>query len=275
MYIHIQLYQFTILVISVYITPPLSFFFEVNLFFQYTVMFYILYIDLKSIPKFDHDLSIFDELAHQCNAVLLSTNSQEKVSTNSNSHSSNLMTTTTTTTTMINDYDRRFQRSVQKLTIPSWYNEPTPSPKISTKPSIIPTSHYSRESHRTPEIVDVHRPHSYRSCRSSLGTSPTPSVHSWHPNHIMDGMNFSPTLPSSSSSSSRRHNKYEKGIERVTKASQWYRPTQFVAKKENDEISKLRKKIFLLFFLKIKRNHYFILIKNEISDILLLPQGQL
>jgi hypothetical protein len=190
---------------------------------------------LKSIPKFDHDLSIFDELEHQCDAVLHLTNSQQKTgvsTTNSNSYSSNLMTTT-----MIDDYERRFQRSLQKLTIPSWYTDIAPSPKMSTKPSITSISHYNRECLRTPEIVHVHRPHSYRSCRSSLGTSPSPSAHSWHPNHVMDGMNFPPLLPSSSSTS-RRSNKYEKGIERVTKSSHWYQPTQFVAQKKHDQISK-------------------------------------
>ncbi len=198
---------------------------------------------MKFIPKFDHDLSIFDELAHQCDAVLLSTNLEQKtaVSTsNKNIHSSNLMTTT-----MMNDYERRFQRSLQKLTIPSWYIDTAPSSNIATKPLITSTSHYNTESDRTPEIVHVHRPHSYRSCRSSLGTSPSPSAHSWHPNHMMDGMNFSPLLPSSTS---RRHKKYEKGIERVTKSSRWYQPTQFVAKKKNDNIRKLKKTIYIILF---------------------------
>ena len=191
---------------------------------------------MKPIREFHHDLSIFDELAHQCDAVLHSTNLQQKTTVsinNNNSYSSNL-----NTTTMINDYERRFQRSLQKLTIPSWYTDTAPSPKISNKPSINSTSHYSRESHRTPEIVHVHRPHSYRSCRSSLGTSPSPSMHSWHPNHMMDGMNFSSLVPSSSSTS-RRHNKYEKGIDRVVKSSRWYQPSEFVTKKKKtDQIGK-------------------------------------
>jgi hypothetical protein len=62
-------------------------------------------------------------------------------------------------------------------------------------------------------------------------------VHSWHPNHLVDGMNLSSLLPSSSSTS-RRSNKYEKGIERVTKSSHWYQPTQFIAAKKSDQISK-------------------------------------
>jgi hypothetical protein len=204
-------------------------FLKVNFLLKNNVL---VYIDLKPVPKSDHDLSIFDELAYQCNAVLLSTSSQQKTALSINTYSSNLLTTT-----MLNDYERRFQHSLQKLTIPSWYNDTHPSPKLSTKPTIISTTHYNQESNRTPEIVHVHRPHSYRSCRSSLGTSPSPSAHSWHPNHVMDGMNFPPLLPSSSSTS-RRSNKYEKGIERVTKSSHWYQPTQFVAQKKHDQISK-------------------------------------
>jgi hypothetical protein len=122
-----------------------------------------------------------------------------------------------------------------------------PSPKLSNKPSIISTSHYNKESHRTPEIIHVHRPHSYRSCRSSIGTSPSPSIHSWHVNHMMDGMNFSPLLPSSSSSS-RQHNKYEKGIERVTKSTHWYQPTQFVAKNKTDQIGKFKDIVVIISF---------------------------
>ncbi len=135
------------------------------------------------------------------------------------------------------DYERRFQRSLQKLIIPIWCTDITSSSKISstskqsitsTTPSVPWKTHY-REPERTPEIIHVHRPRSYRSCRSSLATSPSPSVHSWHPNHIMDGVNFSLLTPSSSSS--RRHHKYEKGIERVSKSSRWYQPTQFLANK--------------------------------------------
>ncbi|CAF1208827.1 unnamed protein product [Rotaria sp. Silwood1] len=194
--------------------------------------------DLKSIPKSDHDLSIFDELEHQCDAVLLATNIQQNkiISTlnnnNNNSYLSNQVTTTTTT--MMNDYERRFECSLQKLTIPSWYINTIPSPKIASKPMINITNQVNQQSHRTPEIVHVQRPRSYRSCRSSLGTSPTPSIHSWHPNHIMDGMNFSSVLPLSPYTSSRRRNKYEKGIERVIKSSHWYRPTQFANDKKND-----------------------------------------
>jgi hypothetical protein len=63
---------------------------------------------------------------------------------------------------------------------------------------------------------------------------------------MMDGMNFSSLVPSSSSTS-RRHNKHEKGIERVTKSSRWYQPAQFIAEKKNDQPSKLGKKsIFLI-----------------------------
>ncbi len=137
----------------------------------------------------------------------------------------------------MNDYERRFQRSLQKLTIPTWYVDTSPSSKISSssKQSIVSTptipwkSHY-RESVRTPEIVHVRRPQSYRSCRSSLATSPSPSAHSWHPNHLTDGMTFSLLRPSSTSSS-RRSTKYQKGIERVSKSSRWYQPTQFAANK--------------------------------------------
>jgi hypothetical protein len=192
---------------------------------------------LKPIPESNHDLSIFDELAHQCNAVLHATNVQQKIpvsTSNNNSYSSNL-----NTTTMINDYERRFQRSLQKLTIPSWYIDTAPSPKISSKLSIDSTSHYSRESHRTPEIIHVHRPHSYRSCRSSVGTSPSPSMHSWHPNHMMDGLNFSSVLPSSSSTSRRHHHKYEKAINRVVKSSHWYQPIHFSFKTKTHSIGKL------------------------------------
>jgi hypothetical protein len=198
-----------------------------------------LYIDLKPIPISDHDLSIFDELAHQCDAVLFSSNlhPQTILSTGINSpHLSCLMTTTTTT--MINDYERRFQCSLQKLTIPSWYNDTAPSPKLLNKPMIISTTHHNRETHRAPEIVHVRRPHSNRSCRSSLATSPSPSAHSWHPNHLMDGVNFPFLVPSTSSISSRRYNKYKKGIERIAKSTRWYQPTQFVADKKIDHIGK-------------------------------------
>ena len=183
-------------------------------------------------PKSDHDLSIFDELADHCNAVLLATSSQQTTPRTLNTFNLPI-----TTTTMINDYERRFQHSLQKLSVPSWYSDTHPSPKLSPKPPIVSTTHYKKEIHRAPEIVHVHRRHSYRSCRSSLGTSPSPSVHSWHPNHMIDGMNFPPLLPSSSSSS-RRSNNYEKGIERVTKSSRWYQPTQFAIAKRSDQISK-------------------------------------
>jgi hypothetical protein len=144
---------------------------------------------------------------------------------------------------MINDYERRFQRSLQKLTIPSWYTDIISSSNISNnEQSIDSTSHIpiKDESEQTPEIFHVRRPYSYRSCRSSLATSPSPSTRSWHPSHMIDGMNFSLLIPSSSSS--RRHNKYEKGMERVSKSSRWYQPTQFVANKTNDQIGKFLKK---------------------------------
>lgn len=192
-------------------------------------------LDLKNVPRSEHDLSVFDELACQCDAVLLArTYPLESTLSTTDSHipSSKLLLTT-----MINDYERRFQRSLQKLSIPSWYADPRRSSKLSTKPNMSSKEHTSREQHRTPEIIHVQRPHSYRSCRSSLGTSPSPSAHSWHPNHFFDGMNFSPLLPSSSWSS-RRSNKYEKGIERVTKSSHWYRPTQFATPKTIETKSK-------------------------------------
>jgi hypothetical protein len=43
-------------------------------------------------------------------------------------------------------------------------------------------------------------------------------------------MTFSLLRPSSTSSS-RRSTKYQKGIERVSKSSRWYQPTQFAANK--------------------------------------------
>ncbi|CAF3665252.1 unnamed protein product [Rotaria socialis] len=124
-------------------------------------------------------------------------------------------------TAIINDYERRFQRSLQKLTIPSWYTDTTPSLSIfnNSKQSInssslMPWKADDKETQRIPEVFYVRFPHSSRSCRSSIATSPSPSVHSWHPNYIMEG--------------SRRQKKYQKGIERVSKASRWYQPTQFI-----------------------------------------------
>lgn len=193
-------------------------------------------VDLKTIPRSEHDLSVFDELADQCDAVLLvKTTPLPSISSTTDNRSppSKLLTTTT----MLSDYERRFQRSLQKLSIPSWYTDPIRSAKSATKPAISPSKHSSRETHRAPEIIHIPRPHSYRSCRSSLGTSPSPSAHSWHPNHFFDGMNFPSLLPSSSWSS-RRSNKYEKGIERVNKSSHWYQPTQFVTEKTFEEKSK-------------------------------------
>ncbi len=199
------------------------------LLFFFSFLFF-LNKDLQPVPISDHNLNVFDELSHQCNAILHSTNSLQSTIGINNFHSFYLMPTTT-----IKDYERRFQRSLQKLTIPSWYTDTIPPSNISnsSKQSIlsttpIPWKTRSREPERTPEILYVRRPHSYRSCRSSLATSsPSPSVHSWHPNHMMDGMNFSLFMPSSS----RRYTKYQKGIERVSRSSRWYQPTQLVANK--------------------------------------------
>jgi hypothetical protein len=189
-------------------------------------------------------LSVFDELSHQCDAVLYSQNFEQQkrpLSIGINNFHPSYLTPITTT---MNDYEQRFQRSLQKLTLPSWCADINPSSNISStsKQSInsilsVPWKTDHKERDRTPEIIHVRRPHSYRSCRSSLATSPSPSVHSWHPNHMMDGVNFS--LLIRSSSSSRRHNKYEKGTERVSKSSRWYQPTQFSANKlTNDQTGK-------------------------------------
>ncbi|UJR15050.1 hypothetical protein I4U23_002022 [Adineta vaga] len=132
----------------------------------------------------------------------------------------------------MNDYERRFKRSLQKLTVPLWYTDAIPSstiPNSSSKQSIIstpsiPWKTYYRQTQRTPEIIHLQHPYNYRSCRSSLATSPSPSIHSWHPNHMIEGMTFSLLKPSTS----RRHQKYEKGIDRVSKSSRWYQPTQFI-----------------------------------------------
>ena len=136
---------------------------------------------------------------------------------------------------MIDEYERRLQRSIQKLTIPAWYNEANASSAskssiaVPQPPTLIHTAR--DQSYRTPEIVHVRRPHSYRSCRSSLATSPSPSIHSWHPNHMADGLNFSLLMPTSS----RRHRKYEKGIERVSKSSHWYQPTRLTPHRTNGQ----------------------------------------
>ena len=211
---------------------------QVNLLAQHNVMFCISFsrrLDLQHKPVFVHRSAVVDALAQPCNAAR-----------HANNH---LRTTTTTTTTvfsstppnesggsstMHNDYERRLHRSLQKLTIPAWYKESTPLAKQPIKSSTISLPYSTRESQRTLEIVHVRRPRSNRSCRSSLTTSPSPSVHSWHPNHMIDGVNFSPVLPSSSSHS-RRRNKYEKGSQRVAKLSQWYQPAQFAPTKKNDQ----------------------------------------
>ncbi|CAF5201869.1 unnamed protein product, partial [Rotaria magnacalcarata] len=124
-------------------------------------------------------------------------------------------------TAIIDDYERRFQRSLQKLTIPSWYTDTTPplsifnnSKQSINSSSLMPWKTDDKESQRIPEVFYVRFPHSSRSCRSSIATSPSPSVHSWHPNYIMEG--------------SRRQRKYQNGIERVSKSSRWYQPTQFI-----------------------------------------------
>lgn len=185
--------------------------------------------DLKSLPKSNHDLSIFNELVQQCQDVISSTNhSQERTVFTIYNNKLDL----SNTSTMINEYQQRFQKSLQKLTIPSWYNDQTIYPNFSSKPSIISQHSSKIDSHRTPEIVHIHRPHSYRSCRSSIGTSPSPSAHSWHPNCLIDGTNFTSGLSTFNSTNSHRHKKYQKGIERVTKSSHWYQPTQFKDKKQ-------------------------------------------
>lgn len=140
----------------------------------------------------------------------------------------------TKTPVMMNDYEKRFEYSLKKLSIPSWYSDAGSASKLSNKQLVISSNYINKDSNRTPEIVHVNRPRSYRSCRSSAGTSPSPSVHSWHPNHLTDGTNFS------TSAHSRHAKRYEKGIERVAKASHWYQPAQFVPdKKKSDRSSKL------------------------------------
>jgi hypothetical protein len=129
----------------------------------------------------------------------------------------------------MNDYERRFQRSLQKLSIPSWFIDADLSRKDSSKQSIVsisPMPLATVRPNRLPEIVQLHRyaPATYRSCRSSLATSPSPSAHSWHPNCIRDGMSSSRRFPTSFS----REKKYEKGIERVSKSSHWYQPARLV-----------------------------------------------
>lgn len=138
----------------------------------------------------------------------------------------------------MNDYERRFQRSLQKLTVPSWYidsNHSTSSKQSLTSTTLsIPWKNQNLDIERTPEIVHIRRPFSYRSCRSSLTTSPSPSIHSWHPNHLNDGTNLSVYGPSrSTSASTRRNSKYQKGIDRVTKSSRWYKPTVFTSNNNN------------------------------------------
>ena len=201
--------------------------------------FAFLTIDLQPKPEHDHNLTVFDELAQQCDAVLHLANLSVTIDLSPMIKPSR--STFSTTNSMINDYERRFQRSLQKLTIPSWYTESSLSPKLSDKPSMTSITHPTRDTHRTPEIVHVRRPQSYRSCRSSLTTSPSPSAHSWHPHQMIDGLSSSHLLPSSSSSTARRSHKYEKGIDRVAKSSRWYQPAQFVAKQINKPISKWRR----------------------------------
>lgn len=143
---------------------------------------------------------------------------------------------------MMNDYERRFQRSLQKLIIPSWFNvDSRSSSKYSITPTIIsPTP--TDESSYQPETIPYRRPQSYRSCRSSLATSPSPSIRSWHPNHLHhDGLALS-----FRHSSSRRPIKYEKGIDRVSKSSHWYRPMHFVSTETQLNTSKSFQIIILL-----------------------------
>ena len=131
---------------------------------------------------------------------------------------------------MIDDYERRFQRSLQKLPIPSWFTiDPNASSsRCSSKQSIL--SH-------TVMTGPSRQPRSYRSCRSSLATSPSPSIHSWHPNYLADRMTLTHRHVSSSS---RRQPKYEKGIQRVSKSSHWYQPTKFVLSQNNIDKGKFK-----------------------------------
>jgi len=113
---------------------------------------------------------------------------------------------------MINEYEERFQRSLEKLLIPSWF--------VASKTSIptVPLSIYRQSTH-------VHRP---QSCRSSIATSRSPSIHSWHPNYIHERTHSSSIVP-------RSRHRYQKGIERVARSSQWYRPMQFTTQDKDDE----------------------------------------
>ena len=179
----------------------------------------------------DHNLSVFDELAAQCNAVLHGNDDESTKKPRPTVISSSI-----SADKMMNDYELRFQRSLQKLMIPSWFIEHAFSSKQSDKPLMASITHPNRMPDRTPEIIHVRRPQTTRSCLSSLATSPSPSLHSWHPNPIINPMTCSTTSPSSSVT--RQNQKYEKGIDRVTKSSHWYRPTQFDAKVSNKSKSK-------------------------------------
>lgn len=192
-------------------------------------------LKMKNRNNTDLNLKIFDELEQQCQAVLKSTSNQcssamnESTTENLDSILSNHMK---------NDYERRFEESLQKLIIPSWFVDHSSASKKSDKPTVklIVTDESQRAQDRTPEIIHVRRPQTTRSCRSSLASSPSPSLHSWHPRQMIDAMNFSAVT--SSSSINRRSEKYEKAIDRVTKSSRWYQPSQFVKDKNNKQISK-------------------------------------
>jgi hypothetical protein len=173
-------------------------------------------LDFQTTFACNHNMTVFDELAQQCQIVLHTTRLRPT------SHLSSLVNTNDS---MMNEYERRFQCSLQKLSIPTWYTDIQSSDKHRNKPSIISKAELVRVRHRSPEIVHVTRPHSSRSCYSSLTASPSPSAHSWHPNHLNDTTNLS-SLPPSASLSFRRQKTYIKGIDRVKKSSQWYRPSQ-------------------------------------------------
>lgn len=136
---------------------------------------------------------------------------------------------------MINDYEERFQRSVEKLPIPKWFT---------VDPNVSSNLRYSSKQSITwngPMTEAVNRQaRTYRSCRSSLATSPSPSVHSCYPNILVDRRNS--TSRNVSRSCSRRARNYEKGIERVSKSSQWYRPMNFALPENQSSQGKVKSK---------------------------------
>lgn len=213
---------------SIYVSPTsfkLIFPFEYQAVFASRVLSLLFFpLDLQPVPISDHQFTTADELSHQCAVRLRTPNSHERKAraTTGAEHLS--------PPAAMDDYQRRFQRSLQKLTVPRWYTDAAPS-NSGSKQSINSTTsspwkaHY-RETQRTPEIVHMRHPNGYRSCRSSLATSPSPSVHSWHPHPTFDGMSLSLLRPAAP----RRQKQYEKGIDRVSKSSRWYRPTPLVDK---------------------------------------------